>query len=281
MRRLSWAALLSAAAVLYFLARDAYWVGFFNDDAFYLIGARSLLHGRFAELNHPMAPALIQYLPGWPLLLAPLSAVSGESFLPFQLLAAACMLGSAAAAARAFAGDLDEEGRFLLAAVCALNPLALSLSGAVLADAPFTLAALLLLAAARRRWDERSDRLWAALGAAAGATALIRPSGLALALALPAALLLERRPRHALAALLAAALVYAPWLLRNAMARGTPLLYFSELTAPWSASPGLSAFSAVGAGGFYLKEMYARTLLRWPWPSLIVPAAANGMSGSR
>ncbi|MBI2363248.1 MAG: hypothetical protein HYV15_07695, partial [Elusimicrobia bacterium] len=80
MRRLHWAALFLAAAVLYVLARDAYWVGFFNDDAFYLIGAHSLLQGRFAELSHPAAPPLIQYLPGWPLLLAPLAAFSGDSF---------------------------------------------------------------------------------------------------------------------------------------------------------------------------------------------------------
>lgn len=264
MRRLSWAALFAAAAVLYALARNAYWVGFFNDDAFYLIGARSLLQGRFAELNHPAAPPLIQYLPGWPLLLAPVTALSGGSFLPAQLLAAACMLAAAAAAAWAFADDLDEEGRFLLAAVCALNPLALSLSGAVLADAPFTLAALLVVGAARRRWDGGSSRLWGLLGAAAGACALVRPSGLALVLALPAALLWERRPRQAAAALAGAALAYVPWLLRNASVRGTPLLYFSELGGPWSADPARSLLAAFGAGGFYLKELYARTLLRWP-----------------
>ncbi|MBI5597407.1 MAG: glycosyltransferase family 39 protein [Elusimicrobia bacterium] len=277
MRRRYWSALFLAAAALYILARDAYWVGFFNDDAFYLIGARSLLQGRFAELNHPMAPPLIQYLPGWPLLLAPLAAVFGESFLPAQLLAAACMLAAAAAAAWAFAEDLGEEGGFLLAAVCALNPLALSLSGAVLADAPFTLAALLLVGAARRRWDSAAPGTWLACGAAAGAAALLRPSGLALVLALPAALAWERRRRGAAAALLGAALVYAPWLLRNAAARGTPLLYFSELADPWRTDLGGAASAAAGSAWFYLREMYARTLLRWPSP--FGAALAAGLCG--
>lgn len=260
--------------MLYLLARDAYWVGYFNDDAFYLIGARALTEGRFAELNHPGQPPLIQYLPGYPLLLAPLMPFCAASWLPAQLLSVLVGLSSAAAAAWAFAPDLDEEGRLLLAALCLFNPLALSLSGAVLADAPFALAALLLVGTARRAWPRTSPRVWAALGAAAGASALIRPNGLALILALAAALAWERRGREAAAALAAAALVVGPWFLRNAAAGGHPLLYAAELAGPIEAAPWTTLGAAASRAGFYLSELYARALFRWPWGAPPAAAAA-------
>lgn len=283
MRRLVWLGLFFVAAVLYGLARNAYWVGFFNDDAFYLIGARSLCEGRFAELNHPAQPPLIQYLPGYPLLLAPLAALFPGAWLPAQILSVLLGLASAAAAAWAFAEDLDENGRLLLAALCLFNPLALSLSGAVLADVPFTLAVLLTLGAARRAWPRAELGVWAALGLAAGASALIRPTGLALMIALPAALAWERRGRAAAAAAASALLVLLPWLLRNFAVRGHPLLYGAELTAPLAAAPLDAVRTGLSHIGFYLCEMYARTLLRWPIgaPSAAVAAAAAlaGLSG--
>ncbi|MDD5629795.1 MAG: hypothetical protein PHU21_12065, partial [Elusimicrobia bacterium] len=63
-------ACLAGLAVLYLLCLRAYYVGFFNDDAFYLIGARSLLSGGFRELSAPGAPPMTVYMPGYPLILA-------------------------------------------------------------------------------------------------------------------------------------------------------------------------------------------------------------------
>lgn len=48
-----WAGLLALTLGIYLLSLGAYYVGFFNDDAFYLIGARSLLGGNYTELSHP------------------------------------------------------------------------------------------------------------------------------------------------------------------------------------------------------------------------------------
>ncbi|MDE2291072.1 MAG: glycosyltransferase family 39 protein, partial [Elusimicrobia bacterium] len=244
MRR-AWLVLFAAAGVLYVLARRAYWVGFFNDDAFYLIGARSLLAGRFAELNHPLAPPLIQYLPGYPLLLAPVLALFRGSWLACRLESALFMLGSAGAAAWALGEELDEPGRLLLAALCLLNPLALSLSGAILSDAPFTLAALLVVGTAKRRWGRRDAGTWLLLGAAAGASFYLRAVGLALPLALGLVLLPERRWKEAALALGAAAAVVAPWLVRNHLARGQALLYAGELGGPFEASPWREAAGAL------------------------------------
>jgi hypothetical protein len=270
MRRLAWVLLFAAAAVLYSVCLDAYYVGFFNDDAFYLIGARSLLGGSFLELSHPAAPPLIQYLPGWPLLLTPAAALGG--FLPARLTAAAAMLAAAGAAAWCFADDLDEDGRLMLAAVCALNPLALSLSGAVLADAPFTLALLLVLGAARRLWERADASVWFALGAAGGASFLIRPVGLAVPAALAGALAWEGRRREALCVLGGAAAAALPWLARNHALRGHALLYFSEFAAPLRPDGG--AGRPLANAAHYLGDLYARTLARWPSASGASAAAA-------
>lgn len=79
------ALILLAAAALFWLSRHAYYVGFFNDDAYYLIGAKSLLSGRYAEIHSPGAPPLVNYLPGWPLLLAPVLLLTGGSLAAAQL----------------------------------------------------------------------------------------------------------------------------------------------------------------------------------------------------
>lgn len=260
MGRWAWFVLFAAAGVLYVVCRGAYFVGFFNDDAFYLIGARSLLEGGFREMNNPARPPLIQYLPGWPMLLTPAAALG--SLTAARLTAAAAMLLSAAAAAWWFEDDLDEEGRLMLAAVCLLNPLALSLSGAVLADAPFTLAMLTLLAAAKRLWSRTDASVWFALGAGAGASFLLRPVGLALPAALVGALAWEGRRREAALVVGGALCCVVPWLTRNLFAGGHALLYFRELAAPWE-SGGTSGRPMANAA-YYLNELYARTLLRWP-----------------
>ena len=85
-------AAVSALGLLYLLSLRAYYVGFFNDDAFYIIGARSLLSGRYAQLNVPGEPPFISHLPGYSLLLAPVALVSGGALWPYQVLSVAFML---------------------------------------------------------------------------------------------------------------------------------------------------------------------------------------------
>src|SRR5258706_4707526 len=88
-----WWIFISTAGVLYLLSLHAYYVGFFNDDAFYLIGARSLLHGFYRELNQPGLPPLM-YMPGYPLLLCPFSFFSPQNFLPHQIFSVAMTLAA-------------------------------------------------------------------------------------------------------------------------------------------------------------------------------------------
>src|SRR5688572_21115691 len=70
---------------IYILALRAYYVGFFNDDAFYIIGSKSLIQGSYRELNQPGAPPFVSYLPGYPLLLTPFSLLFPHTTLPHQL----------------------------------------------------------------------------------------------------------------------------------------------------------------------------------------------------
>ena len=83
-RILAW--LIFVLGLIYLISLRAYYVGFFNDDAFHIIGARALIQGRYVELNAPGHPPLVNYLPGYSMILAPLAWLSGDWLLPYQLL---------------------------------------------------------------------------------------------------------------------------------------------------------------------------------------------------
>lgn len=255
--------LLALACALFILSLRAYYVGFFNDDAFFLIGARSLLEGRFAELNHPAAPPLIQYLPGYPLLLAPLVGLFPGTFLPCQLLSVAMVLASILLFHRLTGGELPEHARIAAAALLALNPLTVSLSGTVLSGVPTLLLTLILLLGARAAWPHDRPGPWLALGLGTAAAFYLRPTGAAFMLALPLALLLERRWKPALYCAAAAFPCAAAWLIRNYLLRGHGLIYAAEFAAPHHGAPSWSLVQDNLL--YYLRDLFTRTLLRWPW----------------
>ena len=241
-------------------------MGFFNDDAFYLIGARSLLQGGFRELNAPGAPPLLNYLPGYPALLALWGGVFGPSFLAAQLLSAALTLAGVSLLWTCFAAELPPAAALAAAAVVGCNTLTVSLSGTVLSDLPYFAMTPLFFLAARAAWSRSGAAAWAGLGALAGAAFLIRPTGAALGLALVLCLAREKRWRAAAWAAAGAALVAGPWLLRNLLAGGAALSHAAELAAPWQGPAALGAFGARLArnAAYYGPELFWRTLFRWP-----------------
>ena len=276
-------ACLAGLAVLYLLCLRAYYVGFFNDDAFYLIGARSLLSGGFRELNAPGAPPMTIYMPGYPLVLAQWSWLAGSSTLAAQLLSVALTTAGMGLMWACFAPELPAAAAFAAVAVAACNPLTACISGTVLSDIPFLVMTLLVFLAARAVWEEGSALAWAGLGALTGAAFLIRPTGAALALALLLSLLWEKRWLRAVWCAAGAAVVAAPWLLRNLLVGGAPLAYASQLAAPWhgaSAGSGLLARLARNAA-FYGPELFWRTWFRWPaWPGASALKWATVLLGS-
>ncbi len=240
--------LIVAAALLYGLCRYAYFVGFFNDDAFYVIGARSLLQGRYVELNQPGTPPLVNYMPGYPALLAIVMRFFPDSFLPLQLFSVAM----AAVGLFVFSKIVDGEESFLITtlalAAAAFNPLYVSLSAQLLSDIPYFLFSMLVFAWAARIWPHNDWRLWFVLAGLAGFTYCIRPAGLSLGLALLAALLIERRWKTAFIFILFLGFSVMPFASRQASR------YASEYVSSYS--PTLSSY--------YFREIFVRNLLRWP-----------------
>lgn len=266
MKRHGWRlAALAAAAALYFVCRRAYFVGFFNDDAFYLIGAKSLLQGRYVELNHPAQPPYDTYAPGYPLLLALWSLPFGLSPLSVQSLSILLTAGSVWLLWACLRGEAEDSETDAAAAAFALGPMTVSLSGVVLSEIPLialTLGALLL---SKRWWSRLGDREAAALGALGGTCALIRLSGAAILVALAAALALERRWRRAAVASAAGAAVIGPYLLRNRWLTGRAETRISEMLDPVQGGGPLELLaSAARNAPYYIHEAFARALFRVP-----------------
>jgi hypothetical protein len=252
--------------MIYLLSLRAYYVGFFNDDAFYLIGARSLLSGGFRELNAPGSPPLVNYLPGYPLLLAQWSWLVGPSTLSAQLLSVGLSVASVGLMWRLLAAELEPAVAFAAVAVTGFNTLTVSMSGTVLSDIPFFLMTLLVFIAARSTWGRQSPASWAGLGALAGCAFLVRPTGAVFGLALVLCLLGERRWVAAAWAAAGAAAVPAPWLWRNYLVSGRLLSHASELAAPWGTGGALRALWERLARNvpYYGTELFWRAWFRWP-----------------
>lgn len=279
-----WSA-MGAALVLFGLCWRAYYVGFFNDDAFFIIGARSLLQGRFVELNDPRLPDLVNYLPGYPALLAPLAAFHPSGFAPFQILS--ILLTTATVGLTFFWARRSFGPAVAWAAslVVALNPLTASLSGTILSDIPYSFFTLLVLGMAWKGWGRTNVRLWLGLGALSGFSFLLRPIGAALGVALVLALLSERRWRDGARVGVAFAAVALPYLIVVKLRQGFALAYGLEFLQPYQSQSGMAALVENWRWNsrYYLNELFVRIWYRWPagpltvlkWPTIVVGAAAT------
>ena len=279
LRPWAWPALFAGLAVLYALARKAYFVGFFNDDAFYLIGARSLLGGRYAELNAPDQPPLVNYMPGYSLLLAPVLGLSRGSLAAAQAFSAALLLAALWLCRARLWDELPAAPLAAAVLVAGLNPLAVSMSGTVLSDVPFLFLSVLSLCLARGAWDKERLSSWAAPALAAGLAALVRPSGAALIVALVLALTLERRFGLAAFCGLLAGLAPAAFLLRNLHYTGRSLMYFVEFASPYRGGGGLGALWSILSANlaYYPRFLFVTTLFRWPFQAAVLDAATIGL----
>lgn len=215
----TWCAVLLAAiaAAAVALSITAQPVGVFQDDGMYVVLARSIAEGdgyRFTNL--PNAPHGIHYPPLYPLWLALLWKL-GPSFpanvqlfkLGNALLLGLGAVGSFVAARRWLGfGTWSSALLALAGAVCA--PL-VWLSAMVLSEPAFLAALFPVLFLAERSAKEGSRRLVLVAAAAAGVLALLRSLGMFIVPALALALVLQRRWRDAVLALLVGGVVLLPW----------------------------------------------------------------------
>lgn len=180
-----------------------------QDDARYVLLARSLRSLGYRDLYSTDLPVHSLYPPGYPALLAPWGAVFGEGFATYIVLS---VLLSAAALWLVFLA-LRKLVSVEFATLCVLalstNTLLILRAGSVRSEVPFLFFVVLFAWAVAG--DRISDRslLIAAFAAIAGA--LTRSLGAALPLALLAHLLFERRYRATIAFAGAAALTVGVW----------------------------------------------------------------------
>jgi 4-amino-4-deoxy-L-arabinose transferase-like glycosyltransferase len=153
-------------------------------------------------------------MPGYPLFLAGLFALFGNS-LRAVVLAQAILSTGTIALAYALARRAGPAAGLLAAALVAVDPLTIGFSAAILSEMPFTLCLLAALWACLRFHDTRHPLWWIVLGLLWGAAVYLRAS--ALWLIIPLAVW-TAGPRHLPGALLAVALAFAtllPWWIRN------------------------------------------------------------------
>ncbi|MBI5630159.1 MAG: glycosyltransferase family 39 protein [Elusimicrobia bacterium] len=261
------AAVFAVLGALYILCRRAYYVGFFNDDAFYIIGARSLLSGSYSQLNAPGSPPLASYMPGYSMMLAPLAWLFPGRLWPFQFFSMGLVLTSLWLLWDCFSGFLEPRELAAATFVSGLSPLFLSMSGTVLSEIPFLFLTAVIFSIARRKWESRSPGFWAWFALLMGFACLVRPTGLALVAGVVVALALEARARESFFCLCLGLAPFLLFLARNAHLTGRGLLYFTEFAASARGAEGLASFWTIFKANlaFYGKFLFVTTMFRWPW----------------
>ncbi len=137
--------LLAIAAGLYGLALFRFYVGSFNDDGVYVLGAKALLQGHYGQLNLPDHPPLTLYPPGFPLLLAPILWAVEPAWAWLKIVPFLLTLGSSVLLWKVFEPWLSYRKRLLLVGLYALHPITVGLSGTLMSESCALFAVLALL----------------------------------------------------------------------------------------------------------------------------------------
>ncbi len=267
---------VAAAAALYACIVVPHWQPTW-DSATYITLAKSLVAGdgyTYMGYDHT------KYPPGFALMLAPIVAVFGDSFLAMRWLEAGCAVASVAVA---YALLRRAAGVWIAASAALMTAASYALlfeATRILSDVPYMLVSLVTLYAIESLRAARSRRLLVAATCLCIAAYLVRIVGVALALAAVMSLLADppRRParasaRQAVILLGCVGLVVAAWMGRNAIARHElpptlreALSYERELVVvnpsdPHSGTVGVGAFrNRIATNGRYYADMTARLL---------------------
>ena len=231
--------LIVAAAALGLVLRLAfalaYWVNqpLTHDEQEYLALARSVASGSgfvYTEVESGTAQQ-IGRAPGYPLFLAALDAGRPvPNRVPARVKVAQSILGGfivilIGLVAVASAGP---RAGVVAAWVAALYPPLISMSAYALSETLFCALALGTVVLLQRGVDRADWRSIAASGALAGVAALTRPAMLVFVILTCIWLLARRRVPHSIAFALAAAVVIAPWTIRNFRVHDQFVLIASE-----------------------------------------------------
>ncbi len=164
-------------------------VGYFSDDALYILAARSILQGKYVALQIPVHPPLNDPLPGFPLLLSPFVALLQPQWDSLKFISLLLTLGSVYFLWRLARVWLDLRPALAATAIFALNAETARWSVTVLSEPAFIfmgLGSLLWL----YRLLQHGGKSWEAwgLGLLLGWISLVRPQGIVFTLGASAAL---------------------------------------------------------------------------------------------
>lgn len=265
-RKLTPVLIIAEAAALYAVCRRAYYVGFFNDDAFFIIGAKSLLKFCYVDLGRPGWPPHTIHPPGFPLMLAPVVMLFPENLTALQVFSMLLMIGGAIFFTLSFTAYFSSGTRLLFIAALLFNPLLASLSGTVLSDiALFFVVGIILFLVSR--WNEEwSWRELVTLAILSAYCFYVRHNGATFVLAAAGVLLMRKKWKNAAMFVMVCVLIIAPYLIRNFLASGRALPLAAEYTSHYflSISPLEIARQWMVHATFYMREMWIQQFFRWP-----------------
>jgi hypothetical protein len=252
------AAILAIAAGLYSGMITRFDVGHFDDDALYVLAARSLSMGHYVALQTPSEPRLSAPLPGFPLILSPFIAFFNVSPNGLKMISLLATLGSVVLLGALVQGWLGAGPALLAAALFALNPLGVLYSGTIMAEPIFTMLSLLSIFLFQQCLKGRGQALL--VGICLGMVAICRAEGPLLALAMGLTLLMKRRWSLALPVCGAAGLI---WLLARLLTASSDG-YVTAWTLMW---PWLlrSPWTLLQHWGHLIQACILETLLAFPF----------------
>jgi 4-amino-4-deoxy-L-arabinose transferase-like glycosyltransferase len=225
------AGLVVRVAYTLLIAKDTSGIGdffFYHGQANLLAEGKGFVHPLF-YLEGITAPSA-EHPPLWPLVLSVTSLLGGTGFEAHRL--TGCVLGALAIVVIGLLGRRagGERVGLLAAGIAAVYPTLVAADGSLMSETLYGLLVGLSLLVALRLVEGPRLPLALALGALIGLAALTRAEALLFLplLALPVCLAAQRRRRAALGALAAAcigaAIVIAPWTIRNWSAFDQPVL---------------------------------------------------------
>jgi hypothetical protein len=273
-----YAGLVVAAAVALGVAHvlkvaPRYHVGSFDDDASYIMAARALLAGRGLSDVLPSGVVLVGlYPPGYALLLVPVLWLFGNGDAALRGLSVACF-AACFPLTWVYLGRrrVPEPVRIGVLLLMAASPVFATFGSMVMAEAPFVVVFLVMLLLLER-W-ERSGRTLpvAGVGAIVALAGLVwlKEAAVAMVAGVAVWLLLQRRVRQAVAAVVGTAILLTPVVAARLVA-GVPLAgarYSQELGLYYSGTGLRGRLGHVVSGfGHYLSTALPATVVPYGAP---------------
>lgn len=191
-----------------------------DDDAGYVLLARAIRDGHYVALQHVGLPWEARYPPGYPLLLAAVTAVFGERLDPMLFAGIAISVVALVLLFDLVRRHWSPTFALVVCALAAVNPQLVANAGRLQSETLYTTTVMLALWLAERTVSEgkAARRNSAASIAAATFAGLVRSIGVVLLASLAATWAIQRRYRRALLAALLALGIGGGWSVWTALA---------------------------------------------------------------